>query len=170
MGALSLRSLREQGIEPLAVVATLAALGTARAADPASRLEDLLAGFTLGDYGKAAPRLVVDDLPRFSAQVLHHLSFADVAWRLRELGLGGIDEGFWTAIRGNLATLAQSREWWEVCRCPLAPIVPEPALLALAAERLPEDLVQGFDAWIETLKAGKPAARAAPCTSRCGSL
>ena len=91
LGALSLRSLREQGVEPLAIVATLAALGTAHAADPARGMNELVAGFSLADFGKAAPKLVVEDLPRFSAAVLHHLSYADVAPRLRELGLGGID-------------------------------------------------------------------------------
>ena len=92
LGALSLRSLREQGVEPLAIVATLAALGTAHAADPARGMNELVAGFSLADFGKAAPKLVVEDLPRFSAAVLHHLSYADVAPRLRELGLGGIDD------------------------------------------------------------------------------
>ncbi|MFL5337333.1 MAG: glutamate--tRNA ligase, partial [Geminicoccaceae bacterium] len=107
LGALSLRSLREQGVEPLAIVATLAALGTAHAAEPATTLEQLVAGFALEDYGRAAPKLLVDDLPRFSAAVLHHLPFTDVAARLREEGLGGIDAGFWEAIRGNLAKLEE---------------------------------------------------------------
>ena len=126
LGALSLRSLREQGMEPLAIVATLAALGTAHAADPARGMDELVAGFSLADFGKAAPKLVVEDLPRFSAAVLHHLSYADVAPRLRELGLGGIDADFWAAIRGNLNRLDDAREWWEVCRRPLAPVVTEP--------------------------------------------
>jgi glutamyl-tRNA synthetase len=152
LGALSLRSLREQGIEPLAVVATLAALGTAHAADPGRGMEELVADFSLADYGRAAPRLAVDDLPRFSASVLHRLPFAAAAPRLRELGLAGIDESFWLAIRGNLARLDEAREWWEVCRRPLMPVIVEPQFLAVAAERLPDDLEAGFSAWIEALK------------------
>jgi glutamyl-tRNA synthetase len=152
LGALSLRSLREQGIEPLAIVATLAALGTAHAADPARSRAELVASFDLAEFGRSATRLVVDDLPRLSAAVLHHLPFAEVAPRLRELGLGGIDAVFWEAIRGNLARLDDAREWWEVCRRPLSPVVVEPAFLATAADLLPED-VDGFPRWLDELKA-----------------
>ena len=155
LGALSLRALREQGIEPMAIVLTLAALGTAAAASPAGDLESVVAGFDLQAYGRAAPRLTADDLPRFSAAVLHHRSFDEVAPRLREAGLGGIDAAFWQAIRGNLARLEDAREWWEVCSRPLRPTVIDRDVLAAAAELLPEDLAgeAGFTAWIETLKA-----------------
>jgi glutamyl-tRNA synthetase len=163
LGALSLRSLREQGIEPLAIVFGLAALGTAEAAAPAGDLEDLIAGFSLEAYGRAAPKLVVDDLPRISAAVLRHRPFEQVAPRLRELGLGGIDAAFWQAIRGNLGRLEDARAWWEVCSRPLRPIIEDRALLTAAAELLPQDLAgeADFTAWIEALKAqtglkGKP--------------
>ena len=152
LGALSLRSLREQGIEPLAIVATLAALGTAHAAEPGRTLDDLVVQFDLAEYGRAAPRLLLDDLPRFSAALLHHLSFRDVAAPLRELGLGGIDAQFWDAIRGNLARLGDAREWWEVCRRPLSPVVVDPAYLATAADLLPDDVEAGFTGWIDALK------------------
>jgi glutamyl-tRNA synthetase len=154
LGALSLRSLREQGIEPRAIVLTLAALGTAEAADPGRTEAELTAGFSLEAYGRAPPRLVLDDLPRFSAAVLHHLPFEEVAGRLRELGLGGIDAAFWHAIRGNLARLEDARGWWEVCRRPLTPLVTDPELLAAAADLLPDQLDEtGFAAWTEALKA-----------------
>lgn len=155
LGALSLRSLREHGVEPMAIVAVLAALGTAVAPDPAQGLEELVAGFDLAAYGRAAPKLVVDDLPRFSAGVLHHLPFAAVAPRLRELGLGGMEAGLWQAIRGNLAKLEDARDWWEVCRRPLRPVLADPELLAAAAELLPADTTAGdaFAGWIEALKA-----------------
>ena len=123
LGALSLRSLREQGVEPLAIVQTMAALGTSVAPDPAHGPAQLVAGFELADYGRAAPKFVVDDLPRLSADVLHHLPFEAAAPRLREQGLGGIDAGFWEAIRGNLARLDEARDWWEVCRRPLKPVM-----------------------------------------------
>ena len=154
LGALSLRSLREQGIEPLAIVATMAALGTAQAPDATRGLAELVDGFDLAAYGRAAPKLVVDDLPRFSAAVLHHLPFAAVAPRLRELGLGGVDAGLWQAIRGNLARLEDTRDWWEVCRRTLQPVVADRALLAAAAELLPValDEADAFTRWIEALK------------------
>ncbi|MEK0081628.1 glutamate--tRNA ligase [Benzoatithermus flavus] len=154
LGALSLRALREQGIEPMAIVLTLAALGTAEAADPALGMSDLVARFSLEAYGRAAPKLVVDDLPRFSKAVLHHLPFAAVASRLAALGLDRADEAFWCAVRGNLDRLEDARDWWEVCTRPLRPVIADPELLAAAAELLPQDVGDeaAFTAWIDALK------------------
>ena len=107
-----------------------------------------MAGFALEDYGRAAPKLLVDDLPRFSAAVLHHLPFTAVAARLREEGLGGIDAHFWEAIRGNLGQLEEARLWWEVCSRPLRPRSPTASCWRAAADRLPQDLetrLRGLD-------------------------
>jgi glutamyl-tRNA synthetase len=155
LGALSLRALREEGIEPMAIVSTLAALGTAEAPDPARTLDDLVAGFSLEAYGRAAPRLVVDDLPRFSTAVLHHLPFAAVAPRLAALGLAEADAAFWEAVRGNLDRLADAAQWWEICTRPLTPMIADPELLAAAADLLPPDPADAavFAAWIDALKA-----------------
>jgi glutamyl-tRNA synthetase len=154
-GALSLRTLRAAGIEPLAVVMALAALGTAQAPEPARSMADLAAGFSLQSYGRAAPKLLVDDLPRLSAAVLHHLPFADVASRLEALGVGGTGERFWLAVRGNLERLEDARVWWEVCTQPLQPVVADAELLAAAAELLPVDLEEesAFAQWADALKA-----------------
>jgi glutamyl-tRNA synthetase len=154
LGALSLRSLREQGIEPWAIVLTLAALGTPTAPDPATAPEDLVAGFSLAGYGRAATKLVVDDLPRFSAAVLHHLPVPAVAGRLQALGLGEVDAAFWEAVRGNLDRLEEVRLWWAVCTEPLRPVVTDPELLAAAAELFPEDVADeaAFAGWTQALR------------------
>jgi glutamyl-tRNA synthetase len=154
-GALSLRHLRVSGVEPLAIVLALAALGTAHAPDPARSMADLVAGFSLEAYGRAAPKLLVDDLPRLSAAVLHHLPFAEVASRLKVLGVEGANERFWLAVRGNLERLEDAKVWWEVCTKPLQPVVADPELLAAAAELLPEDLEEesAFAQWADALKA-----------------
>jgi glutamyl-tRNA synthetase len=154
LGALSLKALREDGIEPLAIVLTLAALGTAEAADPARSLDELVAGFSLEAFGRAPARLAVDDLPRFSAAVLRHQPFEAVASRLAALGLGQADAAFWQAVRGNLDRLEEARFWWEVCTRPLQPVVADPELLGAAADLLPQDPADeaAFAAWIEALK------------------
>lgn len=155
LGALSLQALREQGIEPWALVLMLAAVGTASAPDPAMDEAGLLAQFDLEAYGRAPPRLVLDDLPRLSAAVLHHLPFAAVAERLRAIGLDGVDAAFWEAVRGNLDRLEDAALWWSICREPLTPVVTDPELLQAAAEHLPADLMSeaAYVAWLAELKA-----------------
>jgi len=154
-GALSLRSLREQGIEPRAIVLVLAALGAATAPDPQASPESIAARFALEDYGRAAPRLAVEELPRFSAAVLHHLPYDEVAPRLTALGLGEAGLTFWDAVRGNIDRLEDARAWWAVCTEPLQPVVTDPDLLAAAADLLPPEPLDeaAFAGWVEALKA-----------------
>ncbi len=52
-GALSLRSLREDGIEPLALAAYLAHIGTSDAIEPALSLRELADGFGFEKMGRA---------------------------------------------------------------------------------------------------------------------
>jgi glutamyl-tRNA synthetase len=153
-GALSLRSLREQGIEPEAIVLALAALGTGEAPDPRRPTAELIQGFSLSAYGRAAPRLVVEELPRLSAAVLHHLPYERAAPKLAALGLTGAGPHFWLAVRGNLDRLADARRWWAVCHEPLEPVIVDPELLSTAAELLPDDLADeaAFASWAEALK------------------
>lgn len=154
-GALSLRALRQAGIEPRAILLALAALGTGSAPDPAHGLPELLESFSLEAYGKAPPRLAVEELPRLSAAVLHRMPFAEARPRLEALGLPGVTAAFWETVRGNLDRLEDAKTWWEVCRGPLDPIVTDPELLRAAAELLPADLAEetAFDRWAEALKA-----------------
>lgn len=153
LGDLSLRALREQGIEPLAIVLALEALGTPRAADPSHGMADLLRLFSLEAYGRAPPRLDLDDLPRFSASVLHHRPFAAVAGRLKGHGVHDPDETFWRVVRPNIERLAEAKPWWDVCREPLTPVVTDPELLRAAAETLPLELDEpAFAAWTAGLR------------------
>lgn len=49
----------------------------------------------------------------------------------------GVGEAFWLAVRGNLATLADTASWAEVVRGPIEPKIEGADFLALAAARLP---------------------------------
>ena len=88
LGALSLRSLREQGVEPLAIVATLAALGTAHAAEPAT------------DHGAARGRLRAGGLRQGGTQVAGRRPAALLRRRAAP-----------PAVRGRGAPAARARAW-----------------------------------------------------------
>lgn len=149
-GSLTLRALREAGIEPAAIVALLATLGTGAAPDPATTPDELAARFSLGTFGRAPPRLDPGDLPRLSAAALRALPFAAVRDRLP----AGADEAFWTTVRGNLDRLADANDWWRILHAPLAPTVTDPDLLRAAAELLPREPLDdaAFAAWTDALK------------------
>lgn len=153
-GGLTLRELRARGLEPRAVVAWLARLGTGRSAGPEDDWERLCADLDLARYGRQPARVDLAELERLSARVLHRLSFAEVRPRLVELGLADADPAFWALVRGNLSTLAEARGWWQVVRGVIEPVVVDPDLLREAAARVPDRIADPEEArrWLRSLQ------------------
>jgi len=135
LGSLGLAHLREEGIEPEALLAYLAALGTNHAPRADAGLEALAAEFDLGGFGRGAPRFDPADLARINAARLHAMEYDDVAARLPE----GADEAFWLAVRSNIGALSEVSQWWDVCHNAIHPVATEPAFLAAALDALPPD-------------------------------
>ncbi len=120
LGTLGIADLRAAGVEPGAIIALLARLGTADPVDPALDADALAAAFDLTRFGRAPARFDEAELDRINAAVIHRLPFAAVADRLPP----GMDEAAWAAIRPNLACVAQAADWWQVITGPItAPAV-----------------------------------------------
>lgn len=132
--SLSLKALREAGIEPLTLCAYLAHLGTSLAASGTETLDMLAAGFDIGAFGRAAPRFERSELDHLNARVLHHLPFESVRGRL---GAKGADEAFWLAVRPNLSKLSDAADWWRILHGDVAPVIHDPEFCRTAAALLP---------------------------------
>ncbi len=137
-GSLSIADLRERGVEALAISALLARLGTADAVEPVASLDTLVASMDFARVGRASARFSEDELAQLSARTLHMLPYATVKERLAGIS-SDLGEAFWLAIRGNLATLDDARDWAAVVNGPVAPVLEDPAFLAEAAGLLPAD-------------------------------
>jgi len=134
--SLSLRALRDGGIEPRAVCTYLAHLGTSLAASGEETMETLVAGFDIGGFGRAAPRFERAELDHLNARLLHHLPFDEVRERL---GVAGADEAFWEAVRPNLTQLAEAADWWRILHGEVAPVKGDSAFCRTAASLLPAE-------------------------------
>jgi glutamyl-tRNA synthetase len=134
IGSISLKSLRKDGIEPAAVTAYLARLGTNKDAAPLA-MEALIEHFSLSDFGRSPPRFDARQLLALNRKFLHSLEFEAVRERLPE----GAGAEFWSAVRGNLDLLTEARRWWEVVNGDLTPpeLKGDEAVLKAAAETLP---------------------------------
>jgi glutamyl-tRNA synthetase len=116
LGSLGVTDMRDAGIEPEAIVALLARLGTSDPVDAALDAADLAAAFDLSRFGRAPARFDEAELDRINAAVIHRLPFARVADRLPQ----GVDEATWLTIRPNLARVADAAQWWQVITGPIA--------------------------------------------------
>ncbi|QYJ07069.1 glutamate--tRNA ligase [Qipengyuania flava] len=142
LGSLGCDAFRDKGIEPQALVALLARLGTALPVEPIAETAALVETFDLGTFGRAPAKFDEAELERINTALVHQMEFADVAGRLPE----GMDEAGWHAVRPNLSHVDEAGEWWRLVTGPIEPRsfeAEDRAYLAQAAE----ELDWGEDPW-----------------------
>lgn len=115
-GSVSLRTLRHDGVEPIAITSYLARLGTSDDPEPLD-LDALAASIEPARFSQGSPRFDMRQLLALNRKVLGGLSFEAVQDRLP----AGATAHFWTAIRGNLDLVTEARHWWDVVAGEIVP-------------------------------------------------
>lgn len=154
LGTLSIRQMREDGLEPLAILSHSAAIGTSDSVEAHQSLDELIDSFDLAKVSRAPARFDMAELRGVNARLLHERSYEKVADGLAALGVGG-GEDFWLAVRGNVTVLADALEWWQVVSGPITPVIEDEELCAAAADLLPPEPwgETTWKAWTDALKA-----------------
>lgn len=145
LGSLGCDAFREEGIEPLALAALLARIGTSDPVEPVAGMAPLIESIDFARFGRAPARFDLDELKALNARTIHLLDHAAVASRLP----AGIDQRLWEALRPNLSTVAEATEWLPVIAGEIVPpslVAEDKAYLALAAEAA-ATMRWGDDAW-----------------------
>jgi glutamyl-tRNA synthetase len=138
LGSLSLRALRDAGIEPLTLASYLAKIGTSDPIEPRLSLDQLAQELDFAKFGRAPAKFDPAELEVLNGKLLHLLPYETVAAELAALGVGG-GAPFWEAVRPNLVTLVDARMWQTVVEGPVTPIIEDKNLVTSAAERLPPE-------------------------------
>jgi len=115
LGSLGCDAFRERGIEPEALVALLARLGTSLPVEPIVDRDLLVETFDLAHFGRAPARFDDAELMRLNAAIVHQMSYTEVKDRLP----GEMGEEAWLAIRPNLAHVGEAADWWAVVKGPV---------------------------------------------------
>ena len=115
LGSLGCDAFRERGIEPEAIIALLARLGTSQAVEPVAERAVLVASFDLSTFGRAPAKFDEEDLDRLNAAIVHQLPFEAVQHRLP----AGMDAAGWHAVRPNLAHVGEAADWWRLVTGPI---------------------------------------------------
>ncbi|MFD0847651.1 glutamate--tRNA ligase [Sphingosinicella xenopeptidilytica] len=132
LGSAGMAHFREAGIEPVAIAALLARLGTSNSVEPVTSLDPLVEHFDFAHFGRSAARFDEAELRQLNARILHQLDYDAVADRLPP----GMDAAAWAVLRPNLETIADAADWWQVIEGPVEPLADDGDYLALAAETL----------------------------------
>lgn len=115
LGATDVDAFRAEGIEPQAIVALLARLGTSDPVEPVVDPAPLVAGFDFARFGRAPARFDDAELAGVNARIVHQLPHAAVADRLPS----GMDAAAWEVVRPNLSRVAEAADWWRVIEGPI---------------------------------------------------
>ncbi|WP_375403795.1 glutamate--tRNA ligase [uncultured Sphingomonas sp.] len=121
LGSLGVDHFREAGIEPEAVRALLARLGTSDPVEPIVDAEALVASFDFGRFGRAPARFDEAELAGINARIVHQLPFERVSGQLP----AAMSEAEWLAVRPNLRTVVEAADWWGVIEGPVAGAIAE---------------------------------------------
>jgi glutamyl-tRNA synthetase len=146
LGALSIKDLRAQGVEPWALLSLMARLGSADPVELQTSLEDLATGFDIARFGAAPTKFDEKDLYPLTSSYLQGLDFADMADEIAALGVpADLAQQFWQVMRDNITTRADLAPWWALCRDGAQPVIADEDrdFVAQAMALLPEG---GFDA------------------------
>lgn len=149
LGTLSLRDLRAQGVERMALLSLMARLGSSQPVELRADLDEIAEGFELSQFGAAPTKFDVEDLWPLTRAHVQALPLDAVAGKLAALGVPDDQAAaFWAVARENVTRLDDLDGWWTLCRDGAQPdIAPEDAeFVAQALTMLPPP-PYGPDAW-----------------------
>jgi len=138
LGSLSLKEIREQEIEPLALACYLAKTGTSGSIELRPSLEALADEFAFEKIGRAPAHFDPVELKSLNAKLLHSLPYTDVAVRLSAIGISG-GEAFWDAVKSNLTRLSDAKDLWTLIAGPVTPVIENADVTTAAADLLPPE-------------------------------
>ena len=143
LGSLGIDHFREIGIEPQALIALLARLGTSDPVEPFVESAPLVESFDFARFGRAPARFDEEELAQLNARIVHQLGYAAVRDRLP----AGMGEAGWDAIRPNLSTVAEAADWWQVVEGPISAQAAEEDRPFLAQAAVLAEAIDWADPW-----------------------
>ena len=110
LGSYGTEHVREEGVEPMALLSVLARIGTSQPVEPVASLDSLAETFDFSTFGRAPAHFDPHEVELINARLLHQLEHAAVADRLPE----GATAEDWQLLRPNLERLSDFAGWFAV--------------------------------------------------------
>ena len=123
LGSLGADAFREDGIEPIALNALLARIGTSDPVEAVADMTPLIETIDFARFGRAPARFDLDELRNVNARAIHLMDFGRVRARLPDT----MSEALWLAVRPNIATVSEAAAWLQVTEHDMDPPAIDPA-------------------------------------------
>ena len=117
LGSYGAEHLREEGVEPMALLDVLARIGTSQPVEPIAALDELAREFDFSTFGRAPAHFDPHEVELVNAKLLHQLDYTAVADRLPNTA----SEQDWLLLRPNLVRLSDFESWFAVLHGEIEP-------------------------------------------------
>ncbi len=154
LGSLSMKELKQQGIEPMAICSLLGKIGTSDPVEARTYINTLMEEFSFSKIGRAPARFDEDELALVNSKLLNDTPYELVKERLDTMGIGG-GEDFWKLIRANIDNLGEVAGWSAAIYSPMAGQISDEdkEFCTSAASSLPETVDDTtWSSWTSGLK------------------
>ena len=138
LGSLSLKDLRHEGFEPMAISSLLSKVGTSDPIDVFKDIKQIIKEFDINKFGKSKPKFDQNELSNLNSKFFQLMDYEDIINKLKTMDLN-ITKEFWYLIRGNIEILDDVKIWMNVCFGNIQTKNIDSDLLSLALKLLPQD-------------------------------
>ena len=116
-GSLSIKSLKEAGIEAGAIVSKLVSLGTGDGLDLKNNINELTPKFELNKFSTAPVKFEKEVLQTISRKLIANLSNSEIFPYLDLIGVpDNIKENFWIMAKDNINSKDDLVDIWNLCK------------------------------------------------------
>ncbi len=116
-GSLSIKSLKEAGIEAGAIISKLVSLGTGDGLDLKNNIDELTPKFELRKFSTAPVKFEKEVLQTISRKLIANLSVSEIFPYLDLIGVpDNIKENFWIMAKDNINSKDDLVEIWKLCK------------------------------------------------------
>lgn len=136
VGGLDIRSIKEDGIEPITLSSYLVKLGTSDSIEPHISMQSLVDEFDIKKFNSASTRFSLNEVYKLNSRVLQKMSFGIVKERLNQAGIDSAE--FWYFIRNNIERFSDVIEWWQTCKFNVNSIIIDEQFIKIAFDALPQ--------------------------------
>jgi glutamyl-tRNA synthetase len=154
LGHLSVKGLRDDGLEPQAVASLAVLVGSAESVRPIADLNELARLIDFSHISRAPAKFDESELENLNARLIHEMPYEAARERLAAMDADA-GEAFWNAVRSNLTKVRDAAEWARVVRGPVTPVIEDRDFIEAAAGVLPEGSwdTATWKTWTEAVKA-----------------
>lgn len=157
-GALSLRKLRKEGLQPMALHNYLFALGMGEQNKIYESIEDIAKDFDISKYNGSAAKFDEGKLLKLNLHFLQNLAFEELKKQVKEYLDLDINQKFWDVVKFNIEKFQDITMYYNICYGQLALNDVNKDMVKILLETFPS---ANFDentwaVWLEAIKSKSP--------------